>query len=157
MNDSDDIITGMVMPPTDADQLTIYNKKNKLAKMYIWSCTSNEWHYLVEDKPNRKLAYLALKMKVEASSFSHRIALCKAFYGCVHSPDKHVDILLQSVTKAKAQALERRGSKTLVRVMLPKEGMTTEATGGAIQLMTTTVTIVVIQATLHLNASQICH
>ena len=102
-NDSDDIITGTVTPPTDANQLATYNKKNKLAKMYIWSRTSKEWHYLVEDKPNRKLAYLALKTKFEASSFNHHIALRKAFYGCVHNPDEHVDIFLESVTKAKVQ------------------------------------------------------
>lgn len=78
-NDSDDIITGTVTPPTDADQLAIYNKANG------------------------KLAYLALKMKFEASSFSRHITLCKAFYGCVHNPNEHVDIFLESVTKAKAQ------------------------------------------------------
>ena len=109
-NDSDDIITGMVIPPTDADQLTIYNKKNKLAKTYIWSRTSKEWHHLVEDKANGKLAYLALKTKFEASSFSRHITLCKAFYGCVHNPNEHVDIFLESVTKAKAQ-LEAIGIK----------------------------------------------
>ena len=49
-NDSDDIITGTITPPTDANQLTIYNKKNKLAKTYIWSHTSKEWCYLVKDK-----------------------------------------------------------------------------------------------------------
>ena len=232
-NDSDDIITGMVTPPADANQLAIYNKKNKLAKTYIWSHTSKEWHYLVKDKANGKLAYLALKTKFEASSFSCHIVLCKAFYGCVHNPNEHVDIFLKSVTKAKAQlelklmtmqskmsssailmshsrtsrhcsllnplnphltssvpfsalqthslipkptsnpkseilhwqqnlgrdilALERRGSKALVRVMLPKEGTATEATSGVIQPMTTTVTIVVTQATLHLNVLQICH
>ena len=63
-NDSNNIITSMVTPPTDADQLAIYNKKNKLAKMYIWSCTSKKWHRLVKDKTNRKLAYLALKTKL---------------------------------------------------------------------------------------------
>ena len=83
-NDSNDIITGTVTPPTDADQLATYNEKNKLAKTYIWSRTFKEWHYLVKDKPNGKLAYLALKMKFEASSFSHHIAFHKAFYGCVH-------------------------------------------------------------------------
>ena len=93
----------MVTPPTDANQLAIYNKKNKLAKTYIWSYTSKEWCYLVEDKANRKLAYLALKTKFEASSFSHHIALHKAFYGCVHNPERHVNIFPKSVTKAKVQ------------------------------------------------------
>ena len=59
---------------------------------------------------NGKLAYLALKMKFEASSFSYHIALHKAFYGCVHNPNEHVDIFLKSVTKAKAQ-LEAIGIK----------------------------------------------
>ena len=57
---------------------------------------------LMEDKANGKLAYLAFKAKFEASSFSH-IALCKAFNGCVHNPNEHIDIFLKSITKAKAQ------------------------------------------------------
>ena len=101
-NDSDDIVTGTVTPPTDTDQLAIYNKKNKLAKTYIWSRTSKEWCYLVEDKSNGKLAYLALKAKFESSSFSRCVSLRKAFYGCVHDPDEHIDIFLESITKAKA-------------------------------------------------------
>lgn len=79
-NDSDDIVTGTAPPPTDPTELAVYNKKNKLAKTYIWSCTSKEWCYPVEDKATGKLAYETLKAKFEASNFSRRVALCKAFY-----------------------------------------------------------------------------
>lgn len=102
-NDSDDIITGTVAAPSDPTELALYNRKNKLAKTYIWSRMSKEWRYLIDDKRTGSEAYSALKAKFQTSTFSRRVALRKAFSGCIHNPDEHIDIFLNAVTNAKAQ------------------------------------------------------
>ncbi|KZP19321.1 hypothetical protein FIBSPDRAFT_694216, partial [Athelia psychrophila] len=48
-------------------------------------------------------AYTKLKTKFEASNFSRRVALRKAFYGAEHDPSLPVEVFVQSVLKARAQ------------------------------------------------------
>lgn len=101
--DADEVITGDEKEPNDADGKKDWKRRNKKAGLVMWSCIEPQWQYLVEDEPTGTGAYTKLKTKFEASNFSRRVALRKAFYGAEHDPSLPVEVFVQSVLKARAQ------------------------------------------------------
>lgn len=62
-----------------------------------------QWRYLAEGSSTLGSEILAkMKTKFEASNFSRRVTLRKAFYGAEHDPSQPIEIFIQSVLKAKA-------------------------------------------------------
>jgi hypothetical protein len=111
-NESDEIVAGTEQEPSanKGDELKDWKQKNKLAVTYMWSCIEPKWQCLVLGETSSSIAFAKLKKQFEASNFSHRITLRKAFYGAVHDPSQPIKIYIRSVVDAKSQ-LEAIGVK----------------------------------------------
>jgi uncharacterized cupin superfamily protein len=103
--EADDIVSGEEPKPAASDKTDVrdWKTRNKKAGTIMWSCTEPEWQYLYDDEPFGSVVFGKLKAKFEASNFSRRVALRKAFYGAKHDPTVPIDIFIQNVIHAKAQ------------------------------------------------------
>jgi len=76
----------------------------------MWSRIEPQWQHLVLGETSGSITFAKLKKQFEASNFSRRIALRKAFYGAIHDMSQPIKIYIRSVVDAKSQ-LEAIGVK----------------------------------------------
>jgi hypothetical protein len=87
-------------PPSDAAELTKWQKLDRQIIAYIYAKVDPDYQYLIQDLESGAAAWKALKAHFEKSTMGHRMQARQKFYAVTHDTSKPVDFYIQALSTA---------------------------------------------------------